>query len=297
MDKDTRLLMRAIADREVVHNEIDRHLEMLQAIIDRGEIHNEMDCLKTISISVTDYCNLKCPMCPNSLDDYIHKEHRDMSIETMDKVCERLQELPTLVLPRITISGNGEPMLNKNIIVLLHNLWDMGIRPTLITNGTIEPADKELIEKHTNIIVSIHDMNREKELRELWPTATFRNNDPGSPSCELHTTNRGGIMGKPEQRNLNPCTCLFYKMSIDVDGNYLKCAEVFNKVPPAFAKSVYNMSIEEYFTKQIEHLKILMATKGRQGICGCTDCDIDGTLVGMKYLEWYKNEYCKRTSR
>lgn len=273
------------------------YLDTVKEIIEDGEIQQEIDCLKTISISITNDCNRKCPYCPHAHPEYdkLDFSYGYMETPTMVKIAERLKELP--VHPRITISGNGEPMLHEHIIHFVHMLNDIGYVPTIITNGTI-PASKWKFDDgwaKANIVVSVHDMKELNQLKERWPAATFRNHDISHPDCELHATNRRGMAG-PIKQISKTCTCPFYKMAIDIHGGYRFCAEDFD--PRNFndlGLNIWEMSIKDYFTKAIEKEKTLLAIQNRQHLHGCADCDIDGTLMGMKYLEWYQNAYVKRT--
>lgn len=251
----------------------------LKQWVDNKYILDVRSCLRTIMLNVSNPCNFKCPMCPHSQKDYAYTEGF-MSIDTAKQIKKRLDEFP--YHPRVTISGMGEPCLNKDLLAICELL--KAYHPQVITNGSI-PID---FPSYVDVIVSVHDMAQLDTLKKRWPGAIFRNHDISDPDCELIVTNRAGAMGEKKKPTPPICACPFYKLVIDYDGHYLICADDFNRVSRNDAINVWNFGIESYYTTCSYPFKREMLVHGRRNLHPCQQCDIDGTLMGMRYVEWWK---------
>lgn len=249
------------------------------------EICTELDCLTTISLNVSDYCNKSCAYCPHG-QGYEPELNSMMSTGTARKIRDRLQELKDKnVMPRLTISGMGEPFLNSDLEEILIILKDF--HPIILTNGTVQPTwAKEL-----PVIISVHDKKEEAELRAAWPNARFRDHDPESLGFELHVTNRNDYKGDFIIYT-GTCYCPFYKMVIDWDGSYLKCAEDWLRESKAMYHDVYHESIEDWFCHRLTELKRVMVKFGRECEPTCCHCNIEGTMMGGEAYDWY-TKHCK----
>lgn len=254
------------------------YMEQVKESVEAHDIEKEIDCLTTVSINVTDHCNKKCDYCPHG-QGFKPRLDAIMSVSTAKKIADRLAQLPKK--PRVTISGMGEPFLNPSIDRILKILAPF--EPTVITNGTITPIGK--IPDGVKIVVSIHNMNELPMLQENWPNATFRNHDTASPGCELHITNRAGFADNGTYKG--KCYCPFYKMVIDWNGDYLKCAEDWERNSRSIGSNVWDMSIEDWFTKRQSSFKRIMVEGGREFFDSCRNCNISGTLMGENSFEWY----------
>jgi len=81
-------------------------------------------------------CNLRCHFCYwlNRIESKDHPEHPFMTIEKAKEICSTLVEYYNN--NAIDIQG-GEPTLHKNIYELVRYCSDIGLRPSLITNGIL----------------------------------------------------------------------------------------------------------------------------------------------------------------
>ena len=113
--------------------------EILTEKYNSNNINKEIDCLKTICLNVTDFCNLKCSYCPHSKG-FNSKDHQ-MTLNTVKEIAIRLKEIN--YENRITLSGFGEPMTLPWLIDLLYELIDFNV--DILTNGLIVPDYKEYI--------------------------------------------------------------------------------------------------------------------------------------------------------
>jgi uncharacterized radical SAM superfamily Fe-S cluster-containing enzyme len=79
-------------------------------------------------------CNLRCYFCYflNRIDDAHHEEHPFMSIEKAKAMCTTFREFYGCT--SIDIQG-GEPTIYPHILELIRHCRDIGLYPTLITNG------------------------------------------------------------------------------------------------------------------------------------------------------------------
>jgi len=246
---------------------------------------NEIDCLKTICINVTDYCNLKCSYCPHG-HSFNSKEHI-MNLNTLDKLIERLNELN--YKNRLTISGFGEPMLHPYIDIIINKLKKFNVE--ILTNGLVVPKNKTSILKNANkIIVSVHNINDLDKIKEFWPNAIIRNHDIADKNCELIVTNRAGYLNDKYIDNI--CSCPFYKMFIDYDGSYLLCADDFKRKSFHNQVNIFNLSIKDYFINCLKTTKINMLNS-RKLIEPCNKCNINGTVYGLDIIEKFKKEVLK----
>ena len=81
-------------------------------------------------------CNLRCYFCYfiNRIEDHEHPEHAFMSLEKAKRICTTLREFYHNT--SIDIQG-GEPTIFKDILELIHYCRQIGLYPTLITNGLV----------------------------------------------------------------------------------------------------------------------------------------------------------------
>ena len=243
-------------------------------------VNGEMDCLTTISLSACNRCNKQCSYCPHG-HGYSCGGVELMTIKTAKTISARLKALKKK--PRVTISGMGEPFLNPQLFQILKILQEFS--PTIITNGTVQPEWAIGIDNVIPVVVSVHDKNELNMLKKMWPQATFRDHDPSSSTFELHTTNRDNFFETSKVYS-GQCYCPFYKLVIDCDGAYLKCAEEWVRNPNIEYRTVYDLSIQKYFTEALKSLKNKLIL-GRNNVQSCKHCDIDGTLIGREVFDWY----------
>ena len=107
--------------------------------IDNSYIYNEIDCLQTIVVNLSEYCNLKCKMCPRS-NPYIYPNRKlFMDLKTIEKIRARLDEIN--YCGTVSISGNGEPCYSPFIYGIIgklaeeHNGKYPKYKIKLLTNG------------------------------------------------------------------------------------------------------------------------------------------------------------------
>jgi MoaA/NifB/PqqE/SkfB family radical SAM enzyme len=104
-------------------------------------------------------CNLKCYFCYflDKIQDRQHPEHPFMSLEKAKKICYTLRYVYGNT--SIDIQG-GEPTIHPDILELISYCNEIGLKPTLITNGLVL-ADYERAKKFKeagikDFLVSVH---------------------------------------------------------------------------------------------------------------------------------------------
>lgn len=89
-----------------------------------------------LQLEVTNHCNLKCVMCPR-LSDTRYLEHQSGFEGTMTyETFRRLEP----ILPRVTkclLFGNGEPLMNPDLVAMLQTLARHRIDVCFNSNGTM----------------------------------------------------------------------------------------------------------------------------------------------------------------
>ena len=104
----------------------------------------------------------------------------------------------------------------------------------------------------------------------------------------MNLYNRGGYLWKPQTKIVRMCNFPFYKIFIDTNGDYLRCeADWSHKSRRQY--NINNMSIKDYFVDVLENDRVLMLkSSGRQNFDSCKNCDIQGTLTGQKFINFWK---------
>ena len=97
-----------------------------------------MDFPASISLTITNVCNLRCRMCGQwSEEGYMHDRKKGLKQEmTLDDWKRVVDELAAHSVPALLIRG-GEPFLHPQIIKLLEYIHSQGMFISIDTNGTL----------------------------------------------------------------------------------------------------------------------------------------------------------------
>ena len=247
------------------------------------ELKNQIDCLRIIELNLSNVCNLKCPFCPQSKG--WKGEPKYMSLETANTIANQLHKID--YKGYICTAGFGEPLMNPYAESILNILRDFNL--VVVSNGILnKPELWERLSKFAQIKISVHHWDQIDWYKDKFKNtnAWFRNHDIVNPQMNLY--NRGGYLWEPKEKTTRMCNFPFYKLFIDVDGSYLQCeADWAHKSKNQY--NIYNTSIEEYFVDIMELDRQMMISKGgRQNFSSCANCDIDGTLTGQKFVDFWK---------
>lgn len=97
----------------------------------------------SVFVFPTNFCNFKCKYCGHSLGFKEMKEKYNfvpehMEMSTFYKIVDQLKEFPDKI-KMISLTGQGEPLLNKNIAEMIAQLKKAGVtdRIEIISNGSL----------------------------------------------------------------------------------------------------------------------------------------------------------------
>jgi len=109
-------------------NIIKNRFNLTRAIIRSTQLHKGVP--QEIIVEVTNRCNLHCPMCVRT-----HRKINEKDL-TKDEFSLLLDNIPDNT-ERVAIAGLGEPLLNPNIIDIVHHCTKKGFDSVLYTNATL----------------------------------------------------------------------------------------------------------------------------------------------------------------
>lgn len=136
--------------------------------------------------------------------------------------------------------------------------------------------------------VSVHDWSKIEFFKEKFKNtnAVLRNHDIKTPEMNLY--NRGGYLSKPVEKIEKICNYLFYKIMVDIDGHYMQCEADWEKKSKT-DYSLFDMPIDKYFLSLDRERDKMLKIGHRQNCEACVFCDINGTMAGDKFVEFYIN--------
>jgi len=108
---------------------------------------------KKIYIEITNKCNLNCSYCKNN-----KRKNKELSIDEFRYILEKIHNYTDYIYLHI----KGEPLLNKNIINMIHEAAKYNLLVNLTTNGTLlKNYSKELgtCPNLNKINISLHSEN------------------------------------------------------------------------------------------------------------------------------------------
>jgi MoaA/NifB/PqqE/SkfB family radical SAM enzyme len=119
------------------------------------------------NVSVTNLCNATCDFCNFAHDKGFVTDRRSLDASRFAAGLRLLTERANVRF--VTFMG-GEPLLHKNIVEMVQTATDMGVQPTMVTNGWLLPPKVDA-------------------LADAGITTLFISID--APTAEVHETNRG----------------------------------------------------------------------------------------------------------
>lgn len=122
----------------------------------------------SIQLNPTNRCNLECRFCWQRTDEKI-----DYTEISYDRYMDLVEEAAALDVQEIEITGGGEPLMRKDLVVdLIKKIKKHGMKGKMITNGTDLDRDslQEIVESEWDEIVfsidgpeEVHDYLRQVE--------------------------------------------------------------------------------------------------------------------------------------
>jgi len=256
-----------------------------------------------VEINESAICNRTCSFCPKSDPSYPN-EKIFVSETLVDKLCSELSCLDFSGV--LVFSGFCEPLLDKNIynlIKIASGKLDKA-KIEVVTNGDVLNAKniRKLFDSGlTTLIISAYDgeyqidhFNRialEAGLDEskifIRPRYLSQDQDFG-----ITLNNRAGMMSGAEYQIkalseplIKMCNYPFYSFFMDYNGDVLLCAHDWGKriIIGNIAETSF---LNIWNGKKMNNIRQKLLKKDR-GFSPCNLCDVDGTVMGKKHVEYW----------
>ena len=250
-----------------------------------------------LDINPTELCNRKCVFCPRSQGFKNSNLHMDLNLAK-----KMARELKALIFTgTINISGNGEPLLHKDIVGLVNCFNNFQVE--IVTNG--DKLNVELIKDlYANglkyLVVSMYDGPEQIEkfknlfklagctedqfaLRDRW----YKEED----GYGLILTNRAGYLkSKIKIEPFKHCFYVHYSIQVDWNGDILLCSHTIYDKSFTFG-NLNEQSLSELWTSDaLNKYRKNLGNGDRKCLNPCSSCDAMGTALGKNHrLAWEKH--------
>ena len=249
-------------------------------------INNEYDALYRIVLTLSRKCNYRCPFCPHSnsnIPDSLNEGY--MTIET---AMELKKILDGKFKGIFSVSGFGEPTLNPDFLDIIELLKTIhGASVDVISNGT----NTEILKKCK--ADTIHISAYSKEMYDKF-VEEFKNDDRVvvlSQYNNAHFNNRAGNVKKEENIPDTCCNILFMKISVDYNGDIIKCCSDWDKSD--LLGNIYKDDIWDVWINQRKEDRIKALCGERKNIKICCRCTAEGNLYGNNYKDFWEKYYAE----
>jgi len=143
---------------------------------------------RMIDLEVSRVCNLSCPACMRRADSSLAQQRKETPFCTLDRFREIHKQIPTL--GTLNFMGDGEPLMNPELIDIIHYAATQNIHTLLTTNATLltpsivkKLKDGKVYRIHASIDAAEKKLYEEMRVGATWET-TLEN---------LKTVSREGI--------------------------------------------------------------------------------------------------------
>lgn len=247
-------------------------------------INSKYDSLYRIVLTLSRECNYKCSFCPQScIDIPKYLKNGFLSLKTTKRLIENLDNKFTGIF---SLSGFGEPTLNPDFFSIVSMLKEeTTAKVDIITNGS--NIEKVLKCKADSIHVSAYSPKLEEKILNMVHRDSRIMVLPKYKQDNFN--NRGGILYRTEKHLNDSCNILFMKLSIDYNGDILKCCSDWFKEDTL--GNIYNNSIWDIWFNKTKKDKIKMLNGLRNEIKICQNCNAKGNLYGEQYKEFWMKYY------
>ena len=254
-----------------------------------------------IELSLIDVCNRKCIFCPKSDENVAPDTYQRMNEKIINKIHDQLLEIE--FNGTIALCGYGEPLLHKDISKITQTLSKVS-KVEIVTNGDVLTSKKLqdlYLAKASKVLVSMYDgpeqikkfkkMTKDANVPEEFIILRDRWHDQYN-DFGVKLTNRAGTINVGEQEKVDKTkTCFYpaYQFLIDWDGNIYLCPQDWQRrvsMGNIMQESIYEIWIGKTLSKFRKNLLL-----GKRCNNPCIKCNADGTLLGKKHAEDWKNIY------
>jgi len=280
---------------------IDKHIET------PGNWYDEFPPFAHLEISACKNCNRKCFFCPYGDPDFA-KKSEVLRVELFESLLVSLRDI--LFSGRISFSGFCEPLLNKNIEILIKKARKFCPSSSIemVTNGdllTEKKLKKLFVSGLDNVRISLYDGDH--QLKKFKLMAANCNLDDSQvilrpryltekESFGMTLSNRAGSV---ELENLGlkkladplkqQCNYPFYKLLIDSDGKVYLCPNDWNR--ELEVGNLNESSILDVWTSEKLKFVRMNLIGNNRDFNPCKTCDVNGTLNASLHFEEWKKYY------
>ena len=165
-----------------------------------------------VYVEPSGYCNLRCKFCPHGVGDEKTFKKDIMSIKLFKKLINDLSAFPDKI-KLLRICGNGEPLMNKNIVKMLQYAREQKVaeKIELVTNGLLLTPSliKNLPRFLDRIIISIEGLCAEDYQRICNANINFQSLLDNLASlytwkgkCNIHIKIHNAAISSPEEKTI-----------------------------------------------------------------------------------------------
>jgi len=292
------------AHRFLVHRRRQEAQHIASVLGDRDPLNS----LLQVELNSTELCNRTCWFCPRANAEVYPNRNLNMSPGLAQKVAKDLAEFG--YRGRISLSGFGEPLLNKNLAEIISALRTHLPKNTIDTNSngdrlTVERIAALFEAGITFIYVNLYDSSdQEAPIRAQFEEAGIPQDkfkirphwDSEEDDWGLILNNRSGMIVDPEngleipkEPLKRPCYYPFSRLLIDWNGDVPLCSNDWGR-----KRIVGNVGFES--VKDI-WMSDGMAEARKELMCSdrssapCNKCSVNGILTGAYSFDLIADHY------
>ncbi|MBU0530068.1 MAG: radical SAM protein, partial [Nanoarchaeota archaeon] len=152
-----------------------KHLELCS--------NGKLNCVEYLMLNLPFRCNYKCKKCCNRQRETV-EEGTPLSI---DEITRLIHEAKDLGIRVFVIAGEGEPLLDKNIMQIVREVDKAGLIPYIFTNGSLldNRTIRYMKEHNASLVINLDSLDRK----------TYENLSGVEESFEIITKNLDTVRG------------------------------------------------------------------------------------------------------
>lgn len=258
-----------------------------------------MASLISIEVNLIDACNRKCHFCPHAMPvKYPNRYDQKMSGQLVRILALQLEDMK--YEGRISLSGYGEPMLNKEIAGHI-NIFRQHLPNNAIemnTNGdplTVANIQRVFGAGLTQMYVNLYDhKDQASKFIKMFRDAgehnfVLRPHFDRDDKYGLIINNRSGAM-KPLAKALEKsCGYTAYKAFVDWEGSVNFCANSWGR--EIIIGNIQTSHIRDiWLSEQMKEIRKKLFY-GDRSMAPCNTCNVHGTLHGKTSMEVLRKHY------
>lgn len=250
--------------------------------------------LVEVEVNLTELCNRTCSFCPRHNPAIYPNQNLHISLDTLRNLKNQL----TLndFTGSVILSGFGEPTLYKYLLEAVSIFAEYSTE--LITSGDMLLNNRvSICELFTHglqfLTINDYDNNPKlKTLSEQYSHIRIRPHydDNSSRYIDYGFNNRGGTLWRLNQPSKKPCYVSAYRLVVDWTGDILLCDHDWSK--HAKFGNINKQPLHViWHSKEFTTYRKSLYLGDRTISPACSNCSIDGTLIGKKYADLWIDSF------